>query len=197
VNYQQLYVNLLKTHGTKDKPEEYSERHHILPKSLGGTDDSDNLIYVSARVHFIAHWLLYKIHNCEKTARAFYGMCDSGRKPERQITSVQYEHAKKAFSKYNHMKLPFYKNLASVSAKKQWKDNYEGMKKSNSFMFKDENHPMFMKNKTGDLHPRSKAVITPLGRFGSVRLAGKAHDLYHSVISRYCKSNEHPDFYYE
>lgn len=38
------------------------ERHHILPKSLGGTDESSNLIYITAREHFICHWLLTKIH---------------------------------------------------------------------------------------------------------------------------------------
>jgi hypothetical protein len=40
----------------------YYERHHILPKSLGGDDDPDNLVYLTAREHFICHWLLTKIY---------------------------------------------------------------------------------------------------------------------------------------
>lgn len=38
------------------------ERHHILPKSLGGTDDKLNLIYITTREHFVCHWLLTKIY---------------------------------------------------------------------------------------------------------------------------------------
>lgn len=37
---------------------EHSERHHIMPRCLGGTDDEDNLIYLTYREHFIAHKLL-------------------------------------------------------------------------------------------------------------------------------------------
>lgn len=35
-----------------------SERHHILPKCLGGIDSKDNLIYLTPREHFVAHKLL-------------------------------------------------------------------------------------------------------------------------------------------
>jgi hypothetical protein len=38
------------------------ELHHILPKSLGGADDTSNLIYITTREHFICHWLLTKIY---------------------------------------------------------------------------------------------------------------------------------------
>lgn len=42
---------------------EYSEIHHILPQSLGGPDDIDNLVNLTAREHFICHWLLTKIYS--------------------------------------------------------------------------------------------------------------------------------------
>jgi hypothetical protein len=38
----------------------YVENHHILPKSLEGTDDTDNLVKLTAREHFICHLLLTK-----------------------------------------------------------------------------------------------------------------------------------------
>jgi hypothetical protein len=198
MNYKNLYVNLLLKHGTKEKPVGYSERHHIIPRSLGGTDSSENIIYLSSRAHLIAHWLLFKIHKNEKMARAFYGMCDTYRLPKRtRISSHTYEAAKKAFSLNNHMKLKHHRKRASESAVLQWAKRYDEMKASTAFMFKDETHPMYMKGKTGDKHPRSRAVITPLGRFGSVRIAAKAHMISHSVISRYCKSAKHPEYYYE
>ena len=38
------------------------ERHHIVPRSLGGTDDNENITFITAREHFICHWLLIKIY---------------------------------------------------------------------------------------------------------------------------------------
>ena len=198
MNYIDLYVNLLEKHGTKDKPEGYSERHHIVPKFDGGSDDPDNLIYLSARVHFLSHWILHRIYQSVKSARAFYGMCDAYRRPERaSFSSRHYEYARKAFSELNHMKDPKHRALAASAATEQWATRYDEMKASNAQMFKDPNHPMYMKGKVGDAHPRSKAVFTPLGRFGSVREAARAHGVPHPLISRYCKSKQHVDYYYE
>lgn len=38
----------------------YYETHHIIPRSLGGTDNNENLIRLTAREHFICHLLLPK-----------------------------------------------------------------------------------------------------------------------------------------
>lgn len=40
----------------------YCEQHHILPKCMDGTDEKSNLVFLSAREHFIAHILLVKIY---------------------------------------------------------------------------------------------------------------------------------------
>lgn len=39
----------------------YTEKHHIIPKSIGGQNRKQNLLIVSAREHFILHWLLTKM----------------------------------------------------------------------------------------------------------------------------------------
>lgn len=201
INYSNLYVNLLVKHGTEERPTDgYYERHHIVPVSLGGKDNADNLIYLSGRVHFIAHWLLFKIHRNQEMARAFYGMCDTYRRPERRKpTSRAYESAKSAFSIHNHMRDSKHRTRASRNAKAQWgnDETRETILKNLMPMFSDENHPMYMKGKVGDAHPRSRAVVTPLGRFGSVRQAAKVHGVAHPLISRYCKSEEHPQYFYE
>jgi hypothetical protein len=41
---------------------QYYEKHHILPQSLGGDNKKDNLVLLSAREHFICHYLLCKYH---------------------------------------------------------------------------------------------------------------------------------------
>lgn len=43
--------------------EEYFETHHIIPKCLGGSDDIENLVKLTAREHFISHLLLTKMHD--------------------------------------------------------------------------------------------------------------------------------------
>ena len=39
----------------------YFEKHHIIPRSLGGTDDPSNLVKLTAKEHFICHLLLTKM----------------------------------------------------------------------------------------------------------------------------------------
>jgi len=39
----------------------YTERHHIVPKSLGGNNLDSNLVSLTAREHFICHRLLVKM----------------------------------------------------------------------------------------------------------------------------------------
>lgn len=45
--------------------ESYTEIHHIIPRSMGGSDDHDNLVSLTPREHFICHLLLPKITNGE------------------------------------------------------------------------------------------------------------------------------------
>lgn len=44
------------------------ERHHVKPRCLGGGNSKRNVVELTAREHFICHWLLYKVYNNEKLA---------------------------------------------------------------------------------------------------------------------------------
>jgi hypothetical protein len=55
-------VNRAKTRVALD----YCESHHIIPRSLGGSDDLFNLVKLTAREHFICHWLLTKMVTSKK-----------------------------------------------------------------------------------------------------------------------------------
>jgi hypothetical protein len=62
MNYKRIYEELIIKYGSKIKPEDiYTEQHHIIPKCLGGEDTPENLVYLSARCHLLAHWLLVRI----------------------------------------------------------------------------------------------------------------------------------------
>jgi hypothetical protein len=62
MNHFLAYQRLIAKAKARVCPEGYVERHHILPKALGGTDDSSNLVALTAKEHFVAHVLLAKIH---------------------------------------------------------------------------------------------------------------------------------------
>ena len=40
----------------------YSEKHHVIPKCLGGTNCQTNIVSLFAREHFLAHQLLVKMY---------------------------------------------------------------------------------------------------------------------------------------
>lgn len=52
----------------------YTERHHIVPQSLGGSNDKDNLVNLTAREHFICHWLLIKMTEGEERSKMLYAL---------------------------------------------------------------------------------------------------------------------------
>lgn len=59
LEYKQFIDNILNTRGRFGLPKDtYQEKHHILPRCQGGTDEKSNLIALSAEEHFRAHWLL-------------------------------------------------------------------------------------------------------------------------------------------
>lgn len=60
MNYQKIYDNIIHNRLLNSITDGYTECHHILPKSLGGSNDKSNLINLTAREHFICHLLLTK-----------------------------------------------------------------------------------------------------------------------------------------
>jgi hypothetical protein len=80
MDYKKHYDSLIRTRKDRKKIDgEYYEKHHIIPKSMGGTNESNNLIYLTSREHFIAHWLLWRIYNNKEMAFAFYSLVYMGK----------------------------------------------------------------------------------------------------------------------
>jgi len=61
MNYTKIYDSLINAALYREYTKRPSEVHHILPRSMGGTNDSENLVRLTVREHFIAHLLLYKM----------------------------------------------------------------------------------------------------------------------------------------
>lgn len=102
MNYQKIYNEIITKAQSqvRTKDVDYYENHHIIPSSLGGKDTNNNIVLLTAREHFICHWLLYKMTSGvdkNKMAHAWYSMCrrSDGQKREK-ITSRKYEYARRS-----------------------------------------------------------------------------------------------------
>ena len=98
------YINYIKTLNRKL---DYSEKHHIVPRCLGGSDDKFNLVVLTAREHFLAHYLLTKIYpDNYKLVDAFRMMgVINKEEQDRYINSRLYESKKKLFSEARSKKV--------------------------------------------------------------------------------------------
>jgi hypothetical protein len=103
MNYKKVYYQIInkakERNITKEEYKEkeiYVENHHILPKSLGGDDSEDNLVLLTAREHFMCHYLLAKMFKKEtlkwyKVNQAFIMMKCSSFCRDRYYNSRLYE----------------------------------------------------------------------------------------------------------
>lgn len=98
MNYAKIYEQLISN--AKINPfSGYTEKHHIVPKCMGGGDTFDNIVSLSARQHFIAHWLLYKIHGTKELAFAWRVMCINPKNNQRsKVNSHSFKLAKEAWA---------------------------------------------------------------------------------------------------
>lgn len=61
--YRVWYYNIIQRAQSRTIHPNIVEKHHIIPRSLGGTNDQYNLVKLSPREHYICHLLLTKM--CE------------------------------------------------------------------------------------------------------------------------------------
>lgn len=81
MNYRAIYARFIADRKAKEcSPDEYFERHHIIPRSLGGSNADNNIVRLSAEDHYFAHCLLAKIYGGPMwTALAALGCMGAGR----------------------------------------------------------------------------------------------------------------------
>lgn len=126
MRYDKHYDALITKAQNRDKPLGYVERHHVVPRSMGGKDTSDNLVWLTAREHFVAHVLLAKMHGGSQWFAVM--MFAAGEK--RTINSRLYEAAKKHHAvwmaeNYSGRKLPE-KHRAAISKAMKGNTNTKG-----------------------------------------------------------------------
>lgn len=80
MDYQKIYDQIIERAKSENRQKGggvYYEKHHIVPSCLGGSNDKENLVLLTAREHFLCHWLLHEIYpNNTKLSIAFWMMCN-------------------------------------------------------------------------------------------------------------------------
>jgi hypothetical protein len=97
------------------------EKHHIIPKSLGGNDTKSNLVVFTPREHCLAHMLLAKMYSGHAKAKmimAINSLMVYRNKHRTVITSHEYEKLRKAC--YAAWEDPDYKAYRSHLSKSSW-----------------------------------------------------------------------------
>lgn len=67
---------------------------------MGGDDSKENLVILTAREHFLAHWLLKKIYNNKEMIYAFHAMTKPVGNNRQRYTSRSFKYAREAMARW-------------------------------------------------------------------------------------------------
>jgi hypothetical protein len=100
--YTRWYNIIIDRARCRDLPKDiYTEKHHIVPKSIGGVDDANNLVRLTAKEHYICHLLLPKMttgSNKRSMSHALWKIVNqrTQHQDRYKVTSRVYEMVKKS-----------------------------------------------------------------------------------------------------
>jgi hypothetical protein len=119
MNYKNIYNQIINNAKLKNRVKngsEYYEEHHIIPKCIGGGNETENLVLLTFREHFVCHLLLVKIHHQNyKLVFALNALCQNER-----MTSRMYEKVRILYIKMLKNNSEWKNKIASTMCKKIW-----------------------------------------------------------------------------
>lgn len=207
--YTKLYYNIISTARSSDISHlVYTETHHILPKCLTGTDSAENLVKLTARQHFVCHWLLTKMVNGENKNKMIFAlnkMLSSSKNQHRyKITGRKYELLKIQFNKANLFNDPNWQleqrkrnhigKKRSEETKQKLKDAWAKSREHRTGI----NHPNY--GKTASASTKQKQSLAMTGKLVGEKnpMYGKSHsDEVKKILSENLRNNPIPKTYLE
>ena len=96
----------------------YKERHHIIPRSLGGNNDPTNLVDLTGREHFVCHWLLIKMVEGKVREKMIYAF--------RMMTVISSDHANRYHTRFTSRVFEYYRaehakiHSVTMTGKSSW-----------------------------------------------------------------------------
>lgn len=157
----------------------YTEKHHIIPRSLGGSNGKDNIVALTAREHFLCHLMLTRmtISNAKK----------------KMVLAVFYLTGRGKAERNNKIKssrtYEILRTIVSQTASQQHKGR-KRPRRSKDYLTKQS------VSKQGAKNPNSVGYFTtPWGTFESSRLAsiGCPSKMSAPCIANFClRNNQKP-----
>lgn len=86
--YTKWYNNIIAKAKERHNYQGYTEKHHIIPKSLGGSDEPSNIVRLTPKEHYVCHRLLtgmFTGNARSKMIRAFWMIATMGNKNQKRI----------------------------------------------------------------------------------------------------------------
>lgn len=204
MSYAEFIENILDARGRFACGDEYCERHHIIPKCMGGTNDEDNLIDLFAREHFEAHRLLaLENPGINGLTNAWWAMCvqeNQYTKERYRVSAEEYEEARKSYAVMMSKRMsgennPNFGKTMSERQKKNMseklKGRFAGQNNPNygNHKLSGENHWNYGKHLSNETKQKQseKAKIRFLNpenhpNYGNHKLAGENNPNIHKVI---------------
>lgn len=99
--YKKIYFSIIENSKNRLEEPETVEKHHVIPKCFGGTNDIDNIVSLTPREHYICHVLLTKFTDGDYKRKMCYALSSFNRNNQHQkrnLTSRQFENIRKIVS---------------------------------------------------------------------------------------------------
>ena len=171
--YRSLYIRLIKRglSMTEKELNGYNEKHHILPRCMGGDDNKENLVLLPVRYHIMAHIILLEVYPENNKIAITVGLMLNGSNSNGPM-NIRTSIIEKKFSS----------RLIAKSREKAKK------------LISGSNSPIL-----GGKNPNSKRVISPEGKiFNSIKEASKYYKIPYMTITKWLsgESSDHGWSYY-
>jgi len=176
----------------------YKERHHIIPRSLGGSDKRDNIVALTARQHFIAHLLLSKMcDNPEHKKSMSYALWNMvNRDSGRRTTSYQYDRLRKNHAEFLSESLkgeanPMYGKHHSLDHRQKISATSKGHKKPESHKQKlsklmtGKGNPMYGKPQSEEKKTQQREMLKNWNPMDSDKAKQKIREYRKSHVACY------------
>lgn len=125
MNYLSIYNSIMQQ--ARNRTLEHGfERHHVVPKSLGGANNLSNLVRLTLREHFVAHKLLTRIYTGEAQKKmwfAYYRLCNRHGRTNSRMYEQSRLQAKKYLSQIHKGKKLSAEHVQSIKARTAGKNN--------------------------------------------------------------------------
>ena len=113
MNYSKIYDSLIERARNRNI-DGYVERHHVVPRCMGGSDDASNLVKLTPEEHYLAHLLLVKMYPTNRSL-IYAAKMMSGQGNNKSYGWLKRRSAKLGFSDDHKQKI-------SAAIKNRWEN---------------------------------------------------------------------------